>query len=298
MTMKEQLSKLKENWLLIALIVLILGALQFSNTASFASNTFAPSYAQEAYYDGDSEALKSRGITDYSIMPVPPQGGFAPGVEDRQITKTASLTTEVKRGTFFSNQEQVLAIVDQNKGYILNQNVNKYDVESRSYNQGSYQIKVEVQNYNAVLSALQDLGEVTYFNENGEDVTGQVIDLNVELTAEKERLARYKQMLAEATTTADKIELNDRIFNQERTIKYLEEALRNVGQRIEYGTIYFQLNEKQSEYVDIALVKFSELVRSLVNSINSLLRLIVVVLPYALVGLLIWAGVRYARKRK
>ena len=152
--------------------------------------------------------------------------------------------------------------------------------------------------YDALLSSLRGMGEVTYFNENADDVTGTVTDLKVELDAEKERLSRYKQMLAEATLTADKIELSDRIFNQERTVKYLEESLRNVGQRVEYATVYFQLNEKQSEYMDVVFVKFSQLVRSFVDSINNLFRLVFVVLPYAVVGLLIWLGVRYVRKRK
>ena len=66
---------------------------------------------------------------------------------------------------------------------------------------------------------MKEIGEVTSFSENADDITEQFVDLETELVAEKERLARYKQMLSEATLVEDKIQLSDRIFNQERTIK-------------------------------------------------------------------------------
>ena len=51
-------------------------------------------------------------------------------------------------------------------------------------------------------------------------------------------------MLTEATAVSDKIELSDRIFNQERTIKYFEDQLKNAGTRVEYSTLYVTLTEK------------------------------------------------------
>ena len=135
------------------------------------------------------------------------------------------------------------------------------------------------------------------FNENAEDITGQQKDIQVELDAEKDRLVRYQNMLAEATSTSEKIDLSDRIFNQERTIKYLEDALSNVENKVAYSTLYVNINEKQSGYARVVLVKFSELIRRLVESFNSLLSLLFWVLPYAVVVALVWLGVRWVRNR-
>ena len=48
----------------------------------------------------------------------------------------------------------------------------------------------------------------------------------------------------------------------------------------------------------IALIKFSELVRRLVSSINDLFALIVMVLPYAVAAAVVWIGVRLFRRKR
>ena len=141
-----------------------------------------------------------------------------------------------------------------------------------------------------LISQLKEIGEVTLFSENAEDITEQFIDLERELALEKERLARYQQMLKEATAVEDKIQLSDRIFDQEQTITYLEEQLKTTGERVTYSTIYMTMSEKQSEYVDAVLVKVSELVTRFIQSLNSLLTLAVGLIPYAILALLAWLG--------
>ena len=142
------------------------------------------------------------------------------------------------------------------------------------------------------------IGKVTLFSQNKDDITEQYVNQEIELGVEKQRLLRYQQMYAEATVIVDKIDLNDRIFEQERRVKYLEDALRNADQRVDYSTINVMLMEEQSSYATIVWVKFSNLVRMLVESVNSLLTLLFVVLPYAVVigiGLFL---VRVLRKKK
>ena len=104
-------------------------------------------------------------------------------------------------------------------------------------------------------------------------------------------------MLAEATTVADKIELNDRIFDQERTIKYLEASLQNQDEQVEYATIYFQLTEKQSEFVSLAFVTFGQLITNLVSSTSNVLKMLFSILPWIIAAVIIWLGVRWGRRR-
>ena len=140
---------------------------------------------------------------------------------------------------------------------------------------------------------------MTSFSENADDITEQFVDLKTELTAEKERLARYQQMLKEAVTVEDKIQLSDRIFNQERTIQYLEEQLQSAGNRVEYSTVYVTITEEQSEYVDAVLVTLSELVTTFVASLNALLELLVGLIPYAVLAVLAWLGwKKFGRKQQ
>ena len=289
MTLKEQLNKLKENWLLIVLVLVVIAFLNVGNipllTRDMAVQTMT---AAELQY---SKA-------GYGILPSPIYQDFAPDVTERKITKSSSLTTEVETGKFKDAESKLKSIVKLSGAYLLNENVNKYYSGRKGYYTGNYQIKVDSRKYNDAVAQLKSIGEVKSFNENAEDVTGSYKNLEIEINAEKQRLLRYNKMYEEATLVADKLQLSDRIFEQERTIKYMEDSLKNLDQRVDYSTIYFTLNEKQPKYANIVFVKFSELVRTLVESINSLLTLVFVVAPWAVAALIIWFIARLFRKRK
>lgn len=291
MTFKDQLQKLKDNWLLILIVVLVLMFMSGgSNFLSSASN-FAQFESLAADYGGGYE--KSR-----NYMPGPGYSeDFAPEVENRIITKTASLSTEVKKGTFKDHESTLRNIISSSDSFLLNENVNQYDSGWRSYYRGYYSIKVDSTKYDAVISQLKEIGDVQSFNENADDITGRYTNVETEIEVEKSRLERYEEMYSEASDVEDKIELSDRIFDQERTIKYLERSLENMDQRVSYSTVSFTMNEKRSDYANITLVKLSQLIRSFVNSFNNLLSLIFVLLPWAVFIGIVWFIVKIMRRR-
>ncbi len=294
MGLKEQFKKLKDNWLIAVLFVLaIIATLTLSN---FSSATFG---AERSYsYAGTAGAMEdalSYKTADYYPAP---QEGFAPDVTERKVVYSAYISSEIERGDFKPAESRLKSIITSSGSYLLTEDVNLYGEEKYAYYYGNYQIKVESSKYQAVLSQLKEIGEVTSFSESSQDITGSYTNTKLNLEAEKTRLSRYLEMYKEATNINDKITLNDRIFDEERTIKYLEEALQNMDQRVEYYNINVNLQEKQSEYLSVVWVKFSELVRSLVQSINGLLKFIFVILPYAALALVVWIGVRVVRKRR
>lgn len=288
--LKNQWKKIKDNWLLVVVILLLVALPYFSATSSYSksfSGGVMPMYEEAAEFVGG----RGMGLVAYD------GGDFAPDVSERKITKTASLTSEIERGKFSDAELKLKAIVSSTDSILLNENVQRNGQGKNSYLYGYYSLKVDTTKYDAIMSQLKELGEVTSFNENMQDVTGSYENLEIELAVEKERLARFKQMYNQASEVSDQIQLSDRIFNQERTVKYLEDALKNIDRRIDYTTISVSLQEEMSSYNNIVLVKFSELVRNLVNSFNGLISLIFVAIPYALAGLLIWFIVRVVKKK-
>jgi len=291
MAIKNQLMKLKENWLLIViLLVVVVFVSNSGNLISLAgtSDQGVPIMAKSYVGDYAAESMDARGMIY--------DDGFAPEVEARVLTKTSRLATEVERGTFHEAESKVKEIIDLSDAFLLNEDVYNYGTKRKSYYQGTYQIKVDVNKYNSVISQLKELGDITSFSENVRDITDDYTDLKVEIDAEKSRLVRYEEMYLSAKDVNDKIELNDRIFNQERKIKYMEEALENMDLKVDYSTVYLTVTEKQSEYIDVVFMKFSELVRSLVNSLNTLINLFFVLLPWALVAAIIWFVVKKVRR--
>ena len=286
MTFKQQWNTIKQNWILVLVFLLFFLLPFFSGTTSSFAKSGSFGMLESAEMMVTSDSMGRYYGSD-----------FAPEVEDRKITKSAYLSSEVERGTFKTSAEKLKSIIKLSEGYLLNENVNKYGTDKKSYYSGSYQIKVETAKYDSVVLQLKEVGEVQSFTESMDDITARFTNLQTELSAEKSRLVKFQQMYNSAEEISDKIALADKIYSLEKTIDYLEQALSNVQKKVDYSTISVSLQEERSEYANVALVKFSKLIDSLVDSFNSLLQLIFVIFPYLIVVGLIWLVVRFVKRR-
>ena len=288
MSVKKQLNMMKENWLMIVFIMVV--AMFLSGGNGFVGKSFNDIQSFGKSLD--------RGVAELGIADYYPgvSGGFAPEIEERKIVKSSSLSTEIPRGEFGESEERLKNIINDNGAYLLNEQVNRNGEGWKASFYGYYSLKVETGKYDFVVSQLKDIGEVQSFNENMLDVTERYDDVEIELGVERERLIRYLEMYDDAKEVSDKIELNDRIFNQERTIKYLEESLENIDNRIDYSTISFSMNEERSRYVGVALVKLGDLVRNFVDSVNTLLNVIFAIVPWAVALFVGWFSWKKFRK--
>ena len=299
MGIKEQIKKITDNWLLILFMIGLfalpslftgIGTITRSGMGSYGA------YDSYAVEEGSYEYMQKSLAPG---MPYYDNRDFAPDEQDRKIMKTVSLSTEVEKGEYLEQEAGLKAIISSSGSFLLNENVNKYGEKNREYQSGYYTIKVDVTKYDSVMTQLKTIGEVKSFSQQNEDITGTYSDAKIELEAERSKLERYNQMFKEAIIVADRITLNDRIFDQERIIKYMQDAIENMDKTVEYSTIYFSMTEKRSDYADIVFVKFSELVQTFVGSINSMLGIIFVLLPWAIVltiGIVIVKMVRHKSK--
>lgn len=293
MKIKEQFKKIKDNWLIAVLVIILFLFISGSNMIQSVSYKSLGGIAQQdmAY----AEKAYSSGIREYYPEST---ADFAPEVEERIKIKTANIATEVERGRFHEETSKLKSIIKSSDSYLLNENVNKYGTKRKAYYSGSYTIKIDTNKYDSVISQLKNIGEVKSFSENENDVTGEYTDMEIELGIEKERLERYEEMYDQASKVDDKINLNDRIFNQQRRIKYLEDRIENIDKRVDYSSVYFTMNEERSEYANIIFIKLSELLKSMVNSFNNLIQLIFVLAPWAIAIAIVAVIFRLSRKHK
>ena len=180
MGVKNQFQKIKENWLVAVLLVILLIALVFVNSfayffSPYSDLSLSSLSSSEKYYDDvayDSYPSSSRYY---------PQGGFAPEVEDRIITRAGSLVIGVSKGKYSETEAKLKDIVGNSNSIILNENVNENTNNKRSYMSGYYNIKVKTSQYDAVLNQLRKIGEVTSFRDNLRDETGSYYGIATEL---------------------------------------------------------------------------------------------------------------------
>jgi len=278
MTIKDQFSKIKDNWLIIAVVIILM--------LFVTSGGISRTYVGNSFSKARNTMDVAESIGFAGNMPMMDED-FAPEIEERKKTKTAYLSSNTKRGQFKSAEQQLRNAVSASDSYFLNENVNKHGTDRRSYFSGSFTIKVDTKKYDAFILQIKDIGKIQSFNENTRDITGQYSNTEIEITTEETRLARFQTMLDEATKVEDKIELTDRIFYLERSLQYLKDSLENLDQRVEYSTIHVTLTEERSEYANVVWIKLSELVKNLVNSAKTLLSFIFAILPWAIVFLIV-----------
>lgn len=285
-SIQKQIKAIKENWLLLGIAIILMLVLSGVNPVGGGAS-FGKATSLAGYDSAPEMAVMGRAY-------YPDEGGFAPDVVERIITKSSYLSTKVGNGEFKGESARVKSIISSSDAFLLNEDVRKNGEGRRAYYTGRYQIKVDTAKYGDVVLQLRAIGEEDSFTENMDDITERYTDLELELEVEGERLERYQSMYKEAALVEDKIELNDRIFNQERRIKYLTEALEGMGQRVDYSTISLTLTEEQSYFSGLSELK--ELVRSMIGSLNSLVNFIFVLVPWVLAALVLWLAYTKVKK--
>jgi len=293
MQIKNQLKKIKDNWLIVVLIGVLFLFIVGKSFTGYSPGVFTQ-YTKSAI----STSYDRQEAVSGGSAPIPSKSDFAPEIQDRKITKTASMQNEVKRGTFKEEESKVKNIIQSSSSYLLTQNVNLYGTGKKAYYEGYYQIKVDASKYDSIIEQLKGIGEVTSFNENAQDITGSYQNAQIEIEAEKARLTRYQTLFDQAEKVDDKISLTDRIFEEERSIKYMEESLKTMDQRVSYSTVYLTLNEKQSDYINVVFVKFSEIIGLLMNSTNALIMFLFGILPWSIAIILLILGIRWFKKKR
>jgi len=218
--------------------------------------------------------------------------------KERMVTKDAYVTSEVDSGKFKDAESEVKSAISSFDAILLNEDVNLYKSGESAYYSGSYRIKVESSKYGQLVDRLKKIGELEDFSEVSVDITEQYTKLDVELAVEKQRLERYQDLYRSAGTVKEKVELSDRIFDQERRIEYLVDAMKDVSKRVTYNTVSVSLREERPAFYDVALVKLSVLVENLVDGFNSLLRMVTFLFPYAVFGFICWRLWRLFKHRK
>ncbi|MDD3178436.1 MAG: DUF4349 domain-containing protein [Candidatus ainarchaeum sp.] len=293
MSFKEQTNRLKENWFIILLIVVLLFVIVpfiigIGGITNYSARDMVASYDQGFTNEAMGKSSYYYGETD-----------FAPEITDRIVTISSSLSSEVEYKDFESKENEFKGILSEYDTFILNENVYESGFGKKKYMNGSYTIKVNSEEYLNLVDELKTIGEVKSFSENKEDITGSYTNKNIELELEKEKLRKYNELYdTNDISMEDKLDLTDKIFYQERRVKYLEDSINNMDKRVEYSTINYSLREKQSSYADVILVKFSELIKTLVSSFNVLLHIIFAVVPFVVLTLLIVLFARRHKKRR
>ncbi|MCP2037932.1 DUF4349 domain-containing protein [Chryseobacterium sp. HSC-36S06] len=107
-------------------------------------------------------------------------------------------------------------------------------------------IRVPHENFDQLISSFADgIGAVEYKNISSEDVTEEYTDVAIKLENKRIYLDKYRNLLKNAATTKDMLEIQENIRKLEDEIDVAEGRLRFIDDRVNYSTLRLSLSKEK-----------------------------------------------------
>lgn len=256
-------------------------------------------------FEGGGGALPAASPTEAPGGPALDEGGAVvrefqlPGISQR-IIKTASLSVQVKKGTFQERFQQATMVASRHGGFVSSSSTAQ--AKQRS---GELIIRVPASEFEAALGELKSLGTVRSEQLSGQDVTAKFVDLQARLRnweAQEEVLLR---LMRQSKTIEDSLKVQRTLQEVQLAIEEIRGQLRVLEDQTDLSTITVSVIEagaaatKPNEGLT-----FVRAWRQAIHAIATVLGAVVVglgyVLPIVLIVfalLLMWLGYRRLRPR-
>ncbi len=211
---------------------------------------------------------------------------------DRKIIRDANLVLIVK--DIVKSKTAVDSLVKKHKAYYANETYNNTDYEHNCY----LGIRVPAENLDALVAEIEkEIGEVYNKNINARDVTEEYIDLDTRLKNKRNYLNRYTELLKQAKTIKDILEIQTKIRELEEEIESTTGRLKYLTSQVNFSTLNLQLTKRTEIYMDPDKGKFGKrLKNSLVKGWYGLVNFILFVIriwPFWIIA----GGVLYVIRR-
>ena len=281
-----------------------------TNSADRASKDKAVT-ASDGTVTQESAAVSSTSALqgDYALGSTGTEAGSAsnPILDQRKVIRSANITTEVDDfdAAYGKISSLILGI-----GFVQETNINTdrvyIDNVQKLVKNGTIVLRVDRSKFDKVLNGLKEIGAVTNWSIQGEDVTEKYYDTESRLKLlrlEEERVIEYLKKI----TDPDKIiSYESRLTSIRQEIESLTGTLRKISDLVDLSTITITMNEKypgsdkpaaEKNYWDRLGEKFMRNMESVLNFCGDFVIFIVSALPVLLLlGLIIWLGVAIYRK--
>lgn len=217
----------------------------------------------------------------------------APVTMERKLIKNGSISFEVNNVE--ETKSKIAEIVKDVSGYISDENQNNYGNGPRF----SETLRVPSDKLEEVITRLEGLARnVESKNINTQDVTEEFIDVETRLATKKELEARYRELLKQAKTVKDLLEVETQLANVRGEIESMEGRLKYLNNQVSLSTLnveYFQTVSGNSGFG----YRFSGTFGKGWDIFLNFLIGIFTLWPFVLIaGVGTWLFIRWRRRRK
>jgi hypothetical protein len=154
---------------------------------------------------------------------------------DGDIIYTAQLT--VRAANVGSAAARAAQVTEGVGGYVSNETTSA-DPDHPSQAIATVQLKIPVASYQAILGQLAGgLGTQLSLQEQAQDVTQQVADVNSQVTSDQAAIVQLRALLSHAGSVGDLLEVQNQINNQESALEAMQAQQRALSHETSYATV-------------------------------------------------------------
>lgn len=183
-------------------------------------------------------------------------------------------------------RDEVASLVRSWRGYIKSSSLG--DSTSQTP-RAELIIRVPVGSFEEAMSRLEQLGERVSGRSDSEDVTEQIVDIEARLRTMKAQEETYRQLLGQAKTVGQVIEVQDRLSALRADIESLEARSAKLKELSSLSTIHLTLIQRpSSERSSQSAGWASDAWANAVNGVAAALRALAVAAIFAFVWIPVW----------
>jgi len=325
--MKGKILKLS----IFAISAILLLSFIISGCASFRSEVAqemgiegaAPGYESEKmirdYAEAEMIMAAEEGAPATTFMEAPPEGADVSDSElytqagsadiataqaiSTKLIKNASIQIEVKKGEFERKFFEIASLAEQNNGYVSNSQ--SYSDSEGKMTSGIITIRIDKNNFDAVLNKLKEMGTVLNVSINVQDVTQEYVDNESRLRNLEAQQTRLLALMEKSATVKDSIEVQRELSNIEGQIEVIKGRQNYLDNLIAFSTIDVYLAEPQpitepSDGGFIGAIKRGA--RGALTVLRGLTMVLIAMSPIlviaAIILIIIWQSLRARNRRR
>ncbi len=222
----------------------------------------------------------------------------APGASERQLARTAKLTLVIPDPA--KAAKELRGVAEGLGGYLLNENVVTEQKDGYYVEPSTVTVAVPGTKLDDALDALSKIGEVRNRNVGSVDVTTDLVDLEARIASLRASIARVQALMDKAGTITEIAQVEKELTSRQSELESMLSKQKALAGRVAMAPVTVTLRPP-SVVIDDPNPLWQGLTAGwagLLQSLRMLLTIAGALLPFVVLGVLIWLPIRVWRRRR
>jgi len=250
---------MKKVFAILVSLLLILSLAACASSAKDAASTEEEAPLASEDYDGQmlgggySGETASESGWNYTTTDASKDTAETPTVDESTAAETTgrklirTVTMELQTLEFDTFTAQIDTMVTDLGGYVQSSSFNGNSIYSSSNRNAGYTLRIPADKLDSFLEQIGGMANVTYQNEETQDVTLDYVDIEAHKESLQTEYDRLIELLAMAENVDAIVTLEARLSEVRYQIESYESQLRIYDNQVDYSTVYLTVNEVQRE---------------------------------------------------